>query len=170
MWMPIDLRKGEDDHCWMKASHCLSNPSEPPLRPSYWLFKVATTSLHISCINIIGCAVWLEKSRLHRCFHRLQRVIGLTNSNTTWDFTLIGVEWILSMVGKKLLCFYHQHHPLFLMIVPVMITNIHFPTWLCLAPSIIAIGGQPPAIFDGSQGSHKVCIRIMLLHLGTLHN
>ena len=27
---------------------------------------------------------------------------------------------------------------------PAMITNIHFPTWLCLAPGIIAIGGQPP--------------------------
>ena len=33
-----------------------------------------------------------------------------------------------------------------------MIANIHFLTWLCLAPGIIAIGGQPPAIFDGSLG------------------
>ena len=33
-----------------------------------------------------------------------------------------------------------------------MITNIHFPTWLCLAPDIIALGGQSPAIFNGSLG------------------
>ena len=72
--MPTDSRKGEDDHCWMNASRGLSTPSELPLRPSYWIFRVATTSLHISCINIIGCVVWLEKTHLHRCFHRVQRV------------------------------------------------------------------------------------------------
>ena len=73
MWMPTNSTKGED-HCWMKANRCLSTPSEPPLRPSYWLFRVATISLHISCINLVGCAVWLENTRLHRCFHRIQRV------------------------------------------------------------------------------------------------
>ena len=61
MWTPIGARKGENDHCSMKASRCLSTPLEPPLRPSYWLFRVATTSLHITCINISGCAIWLEK-------------------------------------------------------------------------------------------------------------
>ena len=100
MWMPTDSRKGEDDHCWMKASHCLSTPSEPPLRLSYWIFRVSTISLHISCINIVGCTVWLEKSRRHRCFHRIQRVIGLTNSNTTWDLSLRGVVDIADG-GKK---------------------------------------------------------------------
>ena len=35
---PTNSRKGEDVHCWMKAIRCLSTPSEPPLRPSYWLF------------------------------------------------------------------------------------------------------------------------------------
>ena len=34
MWMPADSIKGEDDHCWIKASRCLSTPSESPLRPS----------------------------------------------------------------------------------------------------------------------------------------
>ena len=86
MWMSTDSRKGEDNHCWMKARCCFSTPSDPPMRSSYWLFRVATTSLHISCINIVGCTVWLEKTRLHHCFHRNQRVIGLTNSNMTWRF------------------------------------------------------------------------------------
>ena len=104
MWMPTNSRMGEDDHCWMKASCCLSTPSEPPLRPSYWLFRVATTSLHISYINIVGCAVWLEKTCLRCCFHRIQRVIWLTNSNTTWDLSLRGVEWTLPMVEKKTSC------------------------------------------------------------------
>ena len=54
-WIPTDSRKGQDNQCWMKASCCLLTPSELPLRPSYWLFRVATTSLYISCINIIGC-------------------------------------------------------------------------------------------------------------------
>ena len=96
-------RKGDDDHCWIKARRCCSTPLEPPLRSSYWLFGVATT-LHISCINVIGCAIWLEKTRLHLCIHKIQRVIDLTNSNTTWDLTLIGVEWILLMVEKKTSC------------------------------------------------------------------
>ena len=91
MWMPTDSRKGEFDHCWMKASRCLSTPSKLPLRPLYWLFRVATTSLHISYINITLCTIWLEKTHLHRCFHRSQKVIGLTNSNTTWVSALIGV-------------------------------------------------------------------------------
>ena len=104
MWMPTASRKGEDDHCWIKASRCLSTISESPLRPSYWLFRVATASRHISCINIIGCVLWLEKTCLHRCFHRIQRVIGMTKSNTTWDLALIGVEWILSMVERKTSC------------------------------------------------------------------
>ena len=69
MWKPTDSRKGEDDHCWMKAIRCLSTPSEPPLRPSYWLFRVATISLHISSSNIVGCVDWLETTRLYRCFH-----------------------------------------------------------------------------------------------------
>ena len=30
MWIPTDSRKGEDDHCWMKANRCLSTPSDPP--------------------------------------------------------------------------------------------------------------------------------------------
>ena len=102
MWIPTDSRKGEDDHCWMKASRCLSTPLEPPLRPSYWLFRLATTSLHISSINITGCVVWLEKTRLHLCFHSVQTITGLTNSNITWDFTVIGVAWILSMGEKPL--------------------------------------------------------------------
>ena len=39
-----------------------------------------------------------------------------------------------------------------------MITNIHSPTWLCLTPGIIAIGGQTLAIFNGFVGSpNKVC-------------
>ena len=104
MWQPTNSRKGEDDHCWMKAIRCLSTPSEPPLRPSYWLFRVAILSLHISCSNIVGCADWLEKTRLHRCFHRIQRVIGLTNSNTTWDLSLSGVKWTFPMVEKKTSC------------------------------------------------------------------
>ena len=105
MWMPTDSRKGEDDHCWMKASRCLSTPLDSPLRPLYWLFRVATTSLmDISCINITGCTIWLEKTLLHHCFHRIQGVIGLTNSNTTWDLTLIGVEWILLIVEKESAC------------------------------------------------------------------
>ena len=104
MWMPTNSRKGEDDHCWMKTIRYLSTPSEPPLRPSYWLFRVTTISLHISCINLVGRAVWLENTRLHRCFHRIQRVIGLTNSNTTWDLSLRGVEWTLPMVEKITSC------------------------------------------------------------------
>ena len=103
MWMPTNSTKGED-HCWMKANRCLSTPSEPPLRPSYWLFRVATTLIHISCINITSCVVWLEKTHLHRYFHRVQRVIGLTNSNTTWDLEVIGVEWIFSTMEKKPYC------------------------------------------------------------------
>ena len=103
MWMPSDSKR-EKHHCWMKDSRFLWTPSDPPMRPSYWLFRVATTSLHISCINITWCAVWLEKTCLHRCFHRIHRVIGLTNSKTTWALTWIGVEWILSMVGKKISC------------------------------------------------------------------
>ena len=125
--------------CWIKASHCLSTPSEPPLRPSCWLFRVATTSRHISCINVTGCMVWLEKTRLHRCFRRIQSVIGLTNSSTTWDLTLIGVAWILSMVEKNPLVLLSPKSspPLDVrtcQLGPAMITNIHSPTWWCLAP------------------------------------
>ena len=132
MLMPTDSRKGEDNHYWMKASRCLSTPSEPPLRPSYWLFRVATISLHISCINIVGCVVWLENTCLHRCFHRIQRVIGLTNSNITWDLAL-GVEWILLMVEKKSHVLLSSKLSLSLDVLTcqlgsAMITNIHFPT------------------------------------------
>ena len=147
--MPIDSRKGEDNHCWMRASHCLSTPLDPFVRPTYWLFRVATTSLHTPCINATRCTIWLEKTRLHRCFRRIQSVIGLTNSSTTWDLTLIGVEWILSKVGKKLLVLLSSKSSpppdvRICRLGPAMITYIHFPTWLCLAPDIIAIGGQPP--------------------------
>ena len=71
MWRPIDSRKEEDDHCWMKANHCLSAPLDLPMMPSYWLFSMATTSLHISCNNIAWCIVWLEKTCLHHCFQRI---------------------------------------------------------------------------------------------------
>ena len=37
----------------MNVSRYLSTISQLPLRPSYWLFRVSTTSLHISCINIV---------------------------------------------------------------------------------------------------------------------
>ena len=173
--MPIDSTTGEDNHCWMKASHCLSTPSKLALRPSYWHFRVATTSLHISCINITRCAVWLEKTRLHRYFHRIQRVIGQTNSNTTWDLALIGVKWILSMGKKKpLVLLSPKSSPTSdvdtYQLGPAMITNIHFPTWLSLAPSIIAIGDQLPTIFNGSLGSPVERVKLILLHLGTLHN
>ena len=56
MWRPTDSRKRECDHCWMKVNHCLSTPSNLPVRPSYWLFRVATTPLHIS--------YWLEDLHL----------------------------------------------------------------------------------------------------------
>ena len=84
MWKPIDSRKGEDDHCWMKAIHCLSTPSEPPLRPSYWLFRVVTLSLHISCSNIVGCADWLEKTRLHCWVKRQTNYYWIFMMYTTW--------------------------------------------------------------------------------------
>mgnify|MGYP006905964213 CR=1 FL=1 len=48
----------------MKANRGLLTPSDPPVRPSYWLFSVATTSLHISCINITSCTIWLEKNKI----------------------------------------------------------------------------------------------------------
>ena len=77
-------RERTTDRGWMKTNRCLSTPLDQPMRPSYWLFRVATTSLYISCINITWRIVWLETTRLHPCFHRIQRVIGLTNSNTIW--------------------------------------------------------------------------------------
>ena len=98
------LKKGRGRPLLDEGYSLSSTPSEPPLRPSYWLFRMATTSLHISCINIIGCAVWLEKTHLHLCFHKIQRVIELTNSNTTCDLALIGVEWILLIVEKETSC------------------------------------------------------------------
>ena len=113
------LKKGRGWPLLDKGYSLSFNSSEPPLRPSYWLFRVAITSLHISCINILGCVIWLEKIRLHRCFYRIQRVIGLTNYNTTWDLALLGVEWILLMMEKKPMCFYYQSHPLLLMLVLV---------------------------------------------------
>ena len=51
-----------------------------------------------------------------------------------------------------------------------MIANIYFPTCLSLAPDIIAISGQPPAIFNGTLGSPTKRVVLILLHLGTLHN
>ena len=51
-----------------------------------------------------------------------------------------------------------------------MITNIHSPTWMCLAPNIIAIVGQTPTIFDGSFGNPTKRVSLILLHWGTLHN
>ena len=30
-YVDAHLRKGDNNHCWMKASRCLSTPSEPPL-------------------------------------------------------------------------------------------------------------------------------------------
>ena len=46
------LKKGEDDHCWMKANRCLSAPSDLPVMPSYWLLSIATTSRRISYNNV----------------------------------------------------------------------------------------------------------------------
>ena len=162
--MPIDSRKGENNHCWMKANCCFSTPLDLPVRPSYWLFRVATTSRYISYINITRCTVWLEKTHLHHCFHRIQRVNELTNYNTAWDLALIGVEWLLSMVGKK-----KSSPPLdvcMCQLGPAIITNIHSPTWLCLTLGIIAIGSHPPAIFNGSQSNpHKAC-RINIVAFG----
>ena len=166
--MPTNSRKEEGDHCWMKATRCRSTPS-------YWLFRVATTSLHISCISIIGCTVWLEKTCTYLCFHKIQRVIGLINSNTTWDLTLIGVEWILPIMEKETSCaFITKVIPSswcsYLSTGLVVIINIYFPSWLCLALGIIAIGAQSLAVFDGSLDSSIECVRSILLHLGTLHN
>ena len=176
MWRPTDSRKGVDDHCWMKANRSLSTPWDLPVRLLRWLFIVTTTLLQISCNNIAWCTVWLEKTPLHCCFQKIQRVIGLTNFNTTWALALIGVEWILPMVEKTKLLLSPMSSPpsdvCTCQLGPAMITDIHFPTWLCLhlAPGVIAIGGQPHAIVDGSLGSTTECIRLILFHLGTLHN
>ena len=114
---------------------CISTPSDSPMRPSNWLFRVATTLLHISRINIAWCTVWLEKTRLHCCFLRIQRVIGLTNSSTTWALALIRVEQILSMVENKVSCALSPtSSPLpdvrTCQLGNAMITNRHSPTFL----------------------------------------
>ena len=77
-----------------------STPLDPPMRPLYWLFRVAITSLQISCNSIAWCMVWLEKTGLYRCFQRIQSAIGLTNSNTTWARVIIN---LLYLIGKMLL-------------------------------------------------------------------
>ena len=91
--IPTYSRKGEQDHSWMNATRYPSTPSDLPLRPLYWLFRVATTSLHIFCINIIGYVVLLEKTRLHLCFLKIQRVIGLTKG---WQNLRFGINktWV----------------------------------------------------------------------------
>ena len=70
-------RKGDDDHCWTKANRCPSAPSVPPVMPSYWLFSVVATSLHISCNNITWCTVWLGKTHLQfkLCYWRRYNII-----------------------------------------------------------------------------------------------
>ena len=62
MWRPTNSRKGDDEHGWMKVNRYLLAPLDPPVMPSYWLFSVAKTSVHISCNNFICYMVWLEKN------------------------------------------------------------------------------------------------------------
>ena len=132
------LKKGRGWPLLDKGYSLSFNSSEPPLRPSYWLFRVAITSLHISCINILGCVIWLEKIRLHRCFYRIQRVIGLTKFQHNLRFGIIR-SWVdIANDGKKthVLLLPKSSPPLdacTCQLGPAMITSIHFRTWLCLA-------------------------------------
>ena len=57
MWMPTDSRKGEDDHCWMKASRCLSTPSDSPVRPpNYKVLNLIILDLRQLLSSTLGLA------------------------------------------------------------------------------------------------------------------
>ena len=105
MWMPTDSRKVKDDHCWMKASCCLSTPSDPPLRPSYWLFRVATTSFvfltifYFKYINIplplhhgVNQVAWIPyiyKWSAYTMYKNVEIIKGIylgSRKNNTWIF------------------------------------------------------------------------------------
>ena len=171
MWRPIDSRKGEDDHCWMKINRCLLAPLDPGVMPSYWLFRVATDSLYITYNIVAWSTVWLEKTRLHRCFQRVHSVIGLTNSSYVIDRC-----WVYIVGGGK-----RYHLGLFTNIIPsswysyLSIGACHdnqqtFPhlivpcTWhKCnRKPTPCHIRWVP------TQSIKRV--RLIMLHLGTLHN
>ena len=117
MWQPTDSRKGEDDHCWMKAIRCLSTPSEPPLRPSYWLFRVAILSLHISCSNIVGCIF------IYSFPFEFDYIHFLYSLNCTYFHSFISPKHnLINLMSSSLHAFY---------LVPQ--TNIHslFPNYMC---------------------------------------
>ena len=126
-------------------------------------------------LTFTGCAVWLEKTRLHRCFHKIQRVIGLTNSNTPWDLSLRGVEWTLPMVEKKTSC--------------AFITKVIPSSWCSYLSTGACHDSQhtfPHLIepctwhncnkwttlhhIDGTLGTPTWRVVLILLHLGTLYN
>ena len=155
----------------MKVNRWLLASLDPPMMPSYCLCSVATTSLHNSCNNIAWCTVWLEKTCLHHCFQRLVHiVIGLTKSSATLALRGLSEHCrgckTISLVPLSPTTSPPDVHSCQLGFA--MITNIHSPTWMCLAPCIITIVGQPPSIFN--EVSPTKHVGLILLHRGTLHN
>ena len=120
------------------------------------------------CGHRIGSLKW-RQLHLHWCclMHSLigedpSTLLFRKNPKSYWadqfqhklSFGINRVEWVLSMVQNNISCTFDTTDMpsswcLYLSTRPAMITNRHSPTWLCLAPDIIAIGGQPPTYSMG---------------------
>ena len=101
------LKKGRGRQ--LLANRSLSAPSVPPVRPSYWLFSVATTSLHISNNNIAWCTVWLEKPPPILLFLKSPKCYWANKFQHNLSFAMIR-SWVDIVGGGKhyLLCLHSR--------------------------------------------------------------
>ena len=87
MWKPTYSTKGEEKHCWMKASYCLLPPLDPPMMPLYWLFNVRTTSLHIYC-NTINHGARFDRNTVTPLKRNLFKGVHIVHHNPICDIML----------------------------------------------------------------------------------
>ena len=104
--------------------------------PSYRLFSIDITSLHISCNNVAWWTIWFEKTCLQCCFQRVHSVIGLINSNMTLIFG-IDEGWVNIVSGGKrdVMCL-HQCHPRLMMFINVQHCPLMDNVQKCALPGI----------------------------------
>ena len=138
MWMPTDSRKGEDDHCWMKAG-CVVQIHQSHHIGSLELLQLHSISLALTLLDAlfgwgrpVYTVVSIESKELLGWPIPIQVEFG---SNRSWvDIVNGGKKTSCAFITKVIpssWCSYlstRAYHD-----------NQHTPTWLCLPLGIFAI-------------------------------